>query len=143
MEQIKQETTAAAAMQLVGDIDRSLAFQRMQFNENAASAFEAQKPARTRLLEEAIQITGKDRNSAYGNPEDNFANIAAFWNAYLTMRKNGAMLNNPITPQDVAHMMALMKLARLATNPGHHDSLVDVAGYAACGADCQEKAKGV
>jgi hypothetical protein len=31
-------------------------------------------------------------------------------------------------------MMALMKIARLATNPAHEDSWVDLAGYAACGA---------
>lgn len=93
-------------------------------------------PARTALLQEAIKITAQDRNAAYGKPEDNFANIAAYWNTYLTtLPKQGNIL--PLTPQDVAHLMILMKMARLNTNPSHRDSLVDIAGYAACGEDCR------
>lgn len=95
---------------------------------------------RQRLLEEAIKITTQDRNSAYGNPEDNFQNIAAYWNLYL--RQAGVMSKDAgrvLRPQDVAHMMILMKQARLATNPNHRDSLLDIAGYAACGEDCRSK----
>ena len=89
---------------------------------------------RERLLKEAIQITTSDRNAAYGNPEDNFANIAAYWSSYLTQ---STKVDIVISPQDVAHMMILMKVARLATNPTHYDSLLDIAGYAACGEDCR------
>ena len=92
---------------------------------------------RVALLEEAIKITTHDRNASYGNPEDNLANIAAYWNSYLTQRAPDATVLPHLNGQDVAHMMILMKLARLATNPGHRDSLVDVAGYAACGEDCR------
>ena len=97
-----------------------------------------QAPARTMLLEEAIKITSKDRNDAYGNPEDNFSNIASYWNSYCQQRFRVAL---DITPQDVAHFMILMKLARLATNAGHRDSLVDIAGYAACAEDCRASSK--
>ena len=89
---------------------------------------------RERLLKEAISITTSDRNAAYGNPEDNFANIAAYWSSYLTQ---STKVDIVINPQDVAHMMILMKVARLATNPTHYDSLLDIAGYAACGEDCR------
>ena len=89
---------------------------------------------RERLLKEAIQITTSDRNAAYGNPENNFANIAAYWSSYLTQ---STKVDIVISPQDVAHMMILMKVARLATNPTHYDSLLDIAGYAACGEDCR------
>lgn len=89
---------------------------------------------RERLLKEAIQITTSDRNAAYGKPEDNFANIAAYWSSYLTQ---STKVDIVINPQDVAHMMILMKVARLATNPSHYDSLLDIAGYAACGEDCR------
>lgn len=85
------------------------------------------------LLRKAISITTQDRNSAYGNPEDNFANIAAYWSRYLS---DSAKLEIELSAQDVAYMMVLMKIARLSTNPMHFDSLVDVAGYAACAADC-------
>jgi hypothetical protein len=90
--------------------------------------------ARARLLAEATKITAVDRNKAYGNPEDNFANIANLWKAYW--KAQGADVS--CTPCDVANLMILMKVARLATNLTHRDSLVDIAGYAACGADCQE-----
>ena len=33
-------------------------------------------------------------------------------------------------------MMALLKIARVKYNPRHADSWVDIAGYAACGAEC-------
>lgn len=95
-----------------------------------------QMPGRQELLAEALQITSQDRNAAYGEPEDNFANIAAYWNAYCQQRFKVAL---DITPQDVAHFMILMKMARLATNAQHRDSLVDIAGYAACAEDCRAK----
>lgn len=86
---------------------------------------------RTILLREAEKIVTKDRNSAYGNPEDNFRDIAELWTAYWRGRIGA------FTPMDVAMMNSLIKIARLKKNPGHRDSLVDVAGYAACGADIQ------
>ena len=86
------------------------------------------------LLREAESIVVGSRNTAYGNPEDNFRNIATYWNAYLAQSKNKIV---DFDAQDVAHMLILMKVARLATNPAHRDSLVDIAGYAACAADCQ------
>ena len=96
------------------------------------------KPPRVALLEEATRITSHDRNAAYGNPEDNFQNIANFWNTYLTtLPGQGNIL--PLTSQDIAHLMILMKIARLNTNASHRDSLVDIAGYAACAEDCRVK----
>jgi hypothetical protein len=41
-------------------------------------------------------------------------------------------------PWEVAALMILMKLARLANNRAHRDSWADIAGYAACGADITE-----
>lgn len=93
---------------------------------------------RMALLREALAITSKDRHTAYGQPEDNFQNIADNWNVYLRQRFGGSAPS--LNSMDVAYLMILMKMARLATNQTHRDSLVDVAGYAACGADCQEKA---
>lgn len=91
--------------------------------------------AREQLLLEAIEITHKDRNTNYGNPEDNFQQIANLWNAYLGNRVQMITLQS----HDVAIMSMLIKVARLAKNSNHHDSAVDVAGYAACLADIQKK----
>jgi hypothetical protein len=87
---------------------------------------------REELLAEVGKIVSGARNQAYGNPEDNFQNIADLWNAYLTRKPW------PLNTMDVAMMMMLMKVARLKTNPTHRDSLVDAAGYAACGADIHQ-----
>jgi hypothetical protein len=84
---------------------------------------------RAGVLHEALEYTLKDRNTAYGDPEDNFANIADLWIAYL----RGKEIEN-LNGADVAAMMILMKIARLKHNQGHRDSWVDVAGYGACGA---------
>jgi len=72
----------------------------------------------------------QDRNASYEEPENSFATIARLWDAYLK-----AKLDPTITPADVAAMQILLKVARLVNNPTHHDSAVDVAGYAACLAD--------
>jgi len=83
------------------------------------------------ILDEARAITSADRNKQYGDPEDNFRNIAALWTGYVQAR----FPDVKFSPSDVAAMSALIKVARLATNPTHKDSWVDLAGYAACGGD--------
>jgi len=40
-------------------------------------------------------------------------------------------LGTPVTPAQVALCMIDLKLVRLAYDPGHVDSVVDVIGYAA------------
>jgi len=95
---------------------------------------------RKRCLETALKYTSQDRNAAHGDPEDNFAAIAAFWNAHLRTRypwivSNDGGSKDLLDATDVALMMAGMKAARLAFNPTHEDSWVDLAGYAACGMD--------
>lgn len=79
-----------------------------------------------------MEIVHKDRNANYGSPEDNFKQIAELWSAYKKL---------PFTSADVAVMNMLIKVARLSTNPQHHDSTVDIAGYAACLGDIQAKAR--
>jgi hypothetical protein len=87
---------------------------------------------RENVLDEAKKCVLHDRNSTYGKPEDNFRRIAELWTTYLNIRPKD--VGAPITPTDVAQMMLLMKVARLAHNPTHKDSWVDGIGYLACGA---------
>ena len=42
-----------------------------------------------------------------------------------------------IDAKDVAMMMVLLKIARIAAGGGKADSWIDLAGYAACGAECE------
>lgn len=72
------------------------------------------------------------RPKAYGPPEQNFERIARLWTDHLLNRYDESTVLDPV---DVACMMALMKIARLEETPDHVDSWVDLAGYAACGAE--------
>lgn len=85
---------------------------------------------RADILDAAKEYTCKDRNASYGEVEGNFQNIANLWNSYLASKPEDRFM---ISSVDVALMMSLVKTARLATNPNHLDSWVDLAGYAACG----------
>jgi hypothetical protein len=66
------------------------------------------------------------REDDYGAPEQNLGRIAELWSTYLRM---------VVRPGDVAAMMALLKIARLSKNIHHDDSWLDLAGYAAIGAE--------
>jgi hypothetical protein len=92
-------------------------------------------PADEALLRDALAAVTGERRKAYGDPEQNFATIADLWGAYL--RRRGMHPAHPVlTPGDVAQMMILVKVARLAQTPDHRDSMLDIAGYAACAARC-------
>lgn len=86
---------------------------------------------RALLLQAADTIDG-DRNKTYGGPESSFTTIAALWNEYLRVVTTVPV--DALQPHDVAAMLALLKIARIAGSGGtHKDSWLDLAGYAACG----------
>lgn len=87
---------------------------------------------KTKLLDAALAAVC-ERGDAYGAAGRNLQNIADRWT--LHMRQRHGDLSAVFTPQDVAMLMIETKLARLAHSPNHEDSLVDIAGYAACYAD--------
>lgn len=99
----------------------------------------AAKPPRQQLLEQAIKLTCGDRNTSYGEPVDNFANIRQLWDAYFLCKHLGHVPTRMFDLQDVPILNILQKIARLATNPTHRDSAVDIAGYAATLADIQQQ----
>lgn len=86
---------------------------------------------RKECLETALEIVMKDRQNDYGTPESNFRTIAEYWTTYLNSRG----LEGYVTGFDVAAMMALLKIARVASSPAKEDNWVDLAGYAANGAE--------
>ena len=93
--------------------------------------------ATVNILEEAQGIIYGDREKTYGHPAKNLSCIADMWNAYLMSRFNEE-LSSLLTAKDVAAMMVLLKTARLANDPTHRDSLVDICGYAALVERCDE-----
>lgn len=82
-----------------------------------------------------------DRGLNYGKPEDNFRRIAERWRVHILNRYGISISFDGI---DVTIMCADLKLARLENQPDHLDSWVDIAGYAACGANiaCEESKDG-
>lgn len=83
------------------------------------------------ILDRALECVNGDRQNDYGTPEHNFALIAELWSAYL------ASLPHEVTPKDVAAMLVLLKVARIASGKKKDDNWVDIAGYAACGGEIE------
>jgi len=99
---------------------------------------EAKKLTRAAVLEKA-RACG-EREEDYGSPEDSFGCIAELWETYLRAACVSPDAIVTVTAADVAMLMALLKIARVGTScvGGTADSFVDLAGYAACGAECAE-----
>lgn len=87
---------------------------------------------REKVLADAKRCVCGERDQSYGGPEDSFRTIANLWTAYLTSACGEFVEFSPV---DVSVMLGLLKVARIAANPQHMDSWVDLAGYAACGGE--------
>jgi hypothetical protein len=88
-------------------------------------------------LSEEIEKVASERGKTYGDPEDNFSNIAAMWNAYLRGRFGEEYSKKyPLHSYDVGYFMALQKLARIAKTPLHPDSALDAMNYVGLGLGC-------
>ena len=74
------------------------------------------------LLQHAAGVI-EHRERIYGPPAESFDAIAARWSLVLGIDVSAAQ---------VALCLIDLKLARLTRDPSHLDSIVDVAGYAAC-----------
>ena len=72
-----------------------------------------------------------DREQDYGSPENNFELIGELWASYLRKKCIAPDADCCILPTDVAAMMGLFKIARIATGHGKADNWVDLAGWKA------------
>ena len=84
------------------------------------------RSSRQQTLAAAGAAIDGDRHDDYGAVADNWRRIAAMWTAILGV---------DVTPEQTGLCMIAVKLSRLVNTPDHHDSWVDVAGYAALGAE--------
>ena len=73
------------------------------------------------ILDHAAGVM-EERRTTYGDPAASMATVAARWSVTL---------DRPVTPAEVLLCMIDLKLARLAHDPTHRDSVVDIIGYAA------------
>jgi hypothetical protein len=74
-----------------------------------------------KLLEHAAGLVTRRRRE-YGEPVELFDHVAQRWSLTLGSR---------VSPAQVVLCLIDLKLARLARDPKHFDSIVDVAGYSA------------
>ncbi len=87
---------------------------------------------RAHVLDTAKGYVSQDRQADHGAPENTFQTHADLWTAYIK-GKTGQSVN--LTAVDVAAMMVLFKMGRVAANPNHLDNWIDSAGYSACGGE--------
>ena len=85
---------------------------------------------RTDILKKAIDIVNGQREQDYGRPENSFRTIAQLWGIYT---------GSDFTPQNVAMMLALVKVARIASGRHHLDNYVDLGGYASLAGELEEE----
>ena len=90
-------------------------------------------PTRLRILAEGAKLTGGDRLKSYGSPVQNMDETAVLWAAYL--RTRGFEIH--LAGEDVANMMALLKMARMGQTH-KEDNYVDGAVYLAIAGECSE-----
>lgn len=81
---------------------------------------------RDHILNTAKVMISTDRDKNYGEASANFARIAGLWSTILGIE---------VTSEQVALCMVGLKIARLMETPDHHDSWVDICGYAALGGE--------
>jgi hypothetical protein len=74
------------------------------------------------LLEQAASVVAR-RRGTYGQPCDLFEHVARRWSLVLGVK---------VTPAQAMLCLIDLKVARLAHDPQHLDSITDIAGYAGC-----------
>lgn len=79
------------------------------------------------IANKAAELVGGDRAEQHGDMHAHFAHVAALWTAYL-----GKQLDYPLSPVDVPHMMAMLKMSRTKSGKPNIDDWIDGAGYMAC-----------
>ncbi len=98
--------------------------------EDKKKEFEQYKGDIQTVLRYAEKLITGDRLQDYGSPEESFKRIAKMWSAFKGVE---------FTAQEVALMMSLLKISRLANSIDHYDSWIDLLGYVAIGSTLGEE----
>ena len=101
------------------------------------SSKEGNNVNRRDILEKAIFATSGQRVQDYGRPEKSFEVIAQMWKPFLREKCLTPDGDINLKGEDVAALMALFKLARVATGHDKADNYIDCCGYAACAGELQ------
>jgi hypothetical protein len=109
-----------------------LAVQEIRRTRSMKAPDDTPTNAAEHLLRTAIHTVGA-RRATYGPPKQHFAKTVAAVNAIFAHK-----LAEPLTEADWAQIMILDKLARHQGTSKSSDTPVDLAGYAACLAECEQ-----
>ena len=80
------------------------------------------------ILKKAEELVTGDRNKTHGDAFQNHAEIAEFWNIFLDDKLKPF---TAITSDEVAAMMALLKISRSQRGKANVDDYVDASAYMA------------
>jgi hypothetical protein len=80
-------------------------------------------------LFDQVTETIHQRGSKYGHPYPQHKRISELWSAYL---------GYPITANQVAMCMAMVKISRSVESPQYIDNYADALGYIAISKTCQD-----
>ena len=90
----------------------------------------------TEILQKTEKLVNGDRDKTHGNKIENHENISRLWSAYL---QNKTKLQIIISPEDVAQLMSLLKIARTQAGEHNIDDYVDAVGYQAIAGEIANK----
>lgn len=135
-----EEESKYLGCQIKGDASRKIRELANHISETSQEPAQAPEPwTREKVLDTAKQYICGPREEAYGSPEEGFKLTATLWETYLRSRCVPPGYVISIEPEDVAIMMALLKISRLAATPDHMDGWIDIAGYAALGGEISQR----
>ena len=100
-------------------------------------------PLRKDILAKASELTCGSREEEYGPPYVNLSNCALLVTAYL-VGKYGSAVVLSLTPEDIAWINVLQKIARTYESTAGQDTYVDAAAYSAMAGECHNiQTKGI
>jgi len=106
-----------------------------EHDDEPATVVEGTGPSAAVALLDTARAAVMDRHAGYGPPREHFSRTVGMVNALFA-----SVLRRPLTVSDWARIMLLDKLARDLGPKPHPDNAVDLAGYAACLAECEASA---
>jgi hypothetical protein len=113
--------------EIIKNADLIIKFADENVGADKPSKESKESSVRRDCLEEAIRCVCSDRNNQYGEPENAFTRVANLWEVYTGYN---------YTAEDVAIMLALLKIGRIKDGVYKADNYIDLAGYAACAMEC-------
>ena len=90
----------------------------------------------TEILQKTEKLVNDSRAKTHGDKIKNHENIARLWISYL---QNNTQLNIVLSPEDVAQLMTLLKIARSQSGEHNIDDYIDGVGYQAIAGEIANK----